>query len=96
MWKTGLPTLDMRAADAHVCNAVVDPRTTPNDVRNVWEEVVEAFAAPIHVEREVNAANDRPVLCHSSIRVASMMLDSVAMAGGESCQRSVDRCEMLA
>jgi hypothetical protein len=93
--KWNLPSLDVWTAESALCGGIVDPRTAPDDVRNIWKEVVEAVAALIYVHRDVDAANDWAVLDKSAVRISPMMLHSVAMARSESGQRSVESGEVF-
>jgi len=68
---------------------VIDPRTTPDEVRNVWKELVKAFAPLIHIHRDVNAANYWALLCDTSVRIAPTADNSVFVCGSEGLQRSV-------
>ena len=79
----------MQATDAGLCDTVIDPRTTPDDVRNVWKEVVKVLAALIHIRRDVNAANYWALLCDTLVRIAPTADNSVFVCGSEGLQRSV-------
>ena len=94
--KRDLPSLDVRATDADACDIIIEPRTTPDDVRNGWEEVVKPLTALIHVHRNMYAANYGAEPRQAAVRIAAMMLDCVAVSGGESRKRRIERSEMLA
>jgi len=85
----------MRTAESALCGGIVDPRTAPDDVRNLWEEVIKAVAVLIYVHGDVDATNDGAVLDKAAVRISPMTLHSVAMARSESGQRSVECGEMF-
>jgi hypothetical protein len=85
----------MLTAESTLRCGLVDPRTAPDDVRNLWEKVIKAIAALIYVHRDVDAANDWAVLDKSAVRISPMTLHSVAMGRSESRQRSVECGEMF-
>lgn len=93
--KGNLPSLYVRATEAALSNVIVDPRTTPDNVRNVWKEVIEALSALIDVHRNLNGAKYDARLSKPPVRVAAMTHHSVAVAHSESREARVERGQML-